>query len=235
MLVSPSRNSPRAKNGAASQWNSYIYATVAPGTCPVGVSACGTTPATSASVEAAATGTLVDNGDGTYQYTFKKDITKDARVVYDATLTHRVGFEIRNLVQANNGTYTFQPSSGATTGIFSREIVDTATCNNCHTSLTAHGGARVEVQYCSMCHNPGSTDPNSGNTLDLKVMPPQDPYRQHAAQHSNRERPEHDADPRPGLLDSRARELAVEFQYRALPPGHPQLPDVSRAGPPESD
>ena len=66
--------------------------------------------------------------------------------------------------------YTFQPSTGATTGIFSREIVETATCDNCHTSLTAHGGARVDVQYCVMCHNPGTTDPYSGNTLDMKVM-----------------------------------------------------------------
>jgi hypothetical protein len=113
---------------------------------------------------------FVDHGDGTYQYTFAKDITKDPNVVYDATLTHRVGFEIRGLAQANNGAYTFQPSTGATTGIFSREIVDTATCDTCHTQLTAHGGARVEVQYCVMCHNPGTTDPNSGNTLDMKVM-----------------------------------------------------------------
>jgi OmcA/MtrC family decaheme c-type cytochrome len=85
-------------------------------------------------------------------------------------LTHRVGFEIRGLAQANNASYTFQPSTGATTGIFSREIVDTATCDTCHTSLTAHGGARVEVQYCVMCHNPGTTDPYSGNALDMKVM-----------------------------------------------------------------
>jgi len=158
------------QNGSASQWNSYIYGTVAASTCPAAVPVCATTPETQATVEAAATGTFVDNGDGTYQYTFKKDITKDPNVIYDATLTHRVGFEIRNLAQANNAAYTFQPSSGATTGIFSREIVGTATCDNCHTSLTAHGGARVEVQYCVMCHNPGTVDPNSDNTLDFKVM-----------------------------------------------------------------
>jgi OmcA/MtrC family decaheme c-type cytochrome len=158
------------QNGSSSQWKSYIYGTVAPAACPAGVTACATTPEVQATVEAATTGTLVDNGDGTYQYTFKDDITKDTNVVYDPTLTHRVGFEIRNLVQANNGAYTFQPSTGATTGIFSREIVDTATCDSCHTMLTAHGGARVEVQYCSMCHNPGTSDPNSGNALDLKVM-----------------------------------------------------------------
>jgi len=158
------------QNGSSSRCNSYIYGTVAPATCPAGVVACATTPETQASVEAATTGALVDNGDGTYQYTFKKNITTDPVVIYNATLTHRVGFEIRNLVQANNAAYTFQPSTGATTGIFSREIVDTATCDTCHTSLTAHGGARVEVQYCVMCHSPSSTDPTSGNTLDMKVM-----------------------------------------------------------------
>src|SRR4029077_880623 len=70
----------------------------------------------------------------------------------------------------NNGAYTFQPSTSATTGIFSREIVQTATCNNCHTMLSAHAGARVEVQYCVMCYNPGTTDPSSENTVDFTVM-----------------------------------------------------------------
>jgi OmcA/MtrC family decaheme c-type cytochrome len=158
------------QNGTASQWNSYIYGVVTPAGCPAGVTACDSTPQTQATVESAATGTLVDNGDGTYQYTFKKDITTDPNVVYNATLTHRVGFEIRGLVQANNADYTFQPSSGATTGIFAREIVETATCGSCHTMLSAHGGARVEVQYCVMCHSPETTDPYSGNTLDFKVM-----------------------------------------------------------------
>jgi OmcA/MtrC family decaheme c-type cytochrome len=158
------------QNGSSSQWTSYIYSSVSPTGCPAGVAACDTAAKTQASVESATSGTFVDNGDGTYQYTFKKDITKDPNVIYNAALTHRVGFEIRGLAQANNGAYTFQPSTGATTSIFSREIVDTTTCDSCHTQLSAHGGARVEVQYCVMCHNPGTTDPYSGNTLDMKVM-----------------------------------------------------------------
>ena len=158
------------QNGSSSQWNSYIYGAAAPSGCPAGVPACEKAPETQATVEPATSGTFVDNGDGTYQYTFMKDITKDPNVIYNAALTHRVGFEIRGLAQANNGAYTFQPSTGATTGIFSREIVETATCDSCHTALTAHGGARVEVQYCVMCHNPGTTDPYSENTLDFKVM-----------------------------------------------------------------
>ena len=160
------------QNGTSSQWKSYIYTSATPDACPPGVAGntCGTTPQTQAATEKGTSGTLVDNGDGSYQYTFNKDITTDQNVVYNAALTHRVGFEIRGLGQGNNGAYTFQPSTGATTGIFSREIVETATCNNCHTMLSAHGGARVEVQYCVMCHNPGTTDPSSENTVDMTVM-----------------------------------------------------------------
>ncbi len=159
------------QNGTSSQWNSYIYGTVTPTGCPAGVPAgCDSAPQVQATVESGTTGTLVDNGDGTYQYTFNKNITTDPNVVYNAALTHRVGFEIRGLAQANNADYTFQPSTGATTGIYMREIVETATCDNCHTMLSAHGGARVEVQYCVMCLSPGTTDPYSGNTLDFKVM-----------------------------------------------------------------
>ena len=38
------------------------------------------------------------------------------------------------------------------------------------TQVGYHGGARTEVQYCVMCHNPSSVDPSTGNTLDFKVM-----------------------------------------------------------------
>jgi OmcA/MtrC family decaheme c-type cytochrome len=158
------------QNGASSHWSSYIYGTVPPAACPAGVAACATVPKVQANIENGALGTLVDNGDGTYVYTFHQDITHDPVVAFDASLTHRVGFEIRGLAQANNGSLTFEPDTGATTAITSREIVDTATCDGCHTRLSAHGGARVDVQYCVLCHNPGTSDPTSGNALDMEVM-----------------------------------------------------------------
>jgi len=157
-------------NGEASTWQSYIYHTVTPSGCPSGATSCLSAPAVQATTENGATGKLVDNSDGTYQYTFSKDITTDANVKYDPTLTHRVAFEIRGLAQANNGSYTFQPSTAATSGIFSREIIELQTCNSCHTRLMLHGGARVEAQYCVMCHNPSTTDPYSGNPLDFTRM-----------------------------------------------------------------
>jgi len=158
-------------NGNAATWQSYIYHTVTPSGCPTGATCVANpAPATQATTENGASGKLVDNGDGTYQYTFQKDITTDPNVTYNATLTHRVAFEIRGLAQANNGPYSFQPSTGATTGIFENDIVDTPTCNTCHTQLMLHGGARVDTHYCVMCHNPSTTDPYSGNPLDFKQM-----------------------------------------------------------------
>jgi OmcA/MtrC family decaheme c-type cytochrome len=153
------------QNGKSSEWRAYTRGTENPG--PVGP---GTQPVNQAATEAATSGQFVDNGDGTYQYTFAKNITNDADIPYDATLTHRVGLEIRGLAPAINPVHTFQPSSGATSGIFSREIVDNDTCNACHDQLAFHGGARFDTRYCVMCHSPTTFDAQSGNTLDMKVM-----------------------------------------------------------------
>ncbi|MEP6548930.1 MAG: OmcA/MtrC family decaheme c-type cytochrome [Gammaproteobacteria bacterium] len=164
----------------SSQWQSYIYGPAAPAAAGAGTTAdpvVGTTPQPQATIEAGTAGMFVDNGDGTYQYTFSKDIASDPAVTYSAALTHRVGFEIRGVtdasgaeIAANSPVYTFQPSTGATTGIAQFDIVEDQTCKNCHQVLAWHGGARTEVKYCVMCHNPSSLDPSSGNSLDFKVM-----------------------------------------------------------------
>jgi OmcA/MtrC family decaheme c-type cytochrome len=151
--------------GNPSSWQNYINqeetAEVGPGT---GNTALQATRENS--------GTLVDHGDGTYTYTFATDITNvttPVAVPYDPTLTHRVAVQTRGALPAVNALHTFRPSDGATQGLFSREIVKTATCNECHNALELHD-ARIETQYCVTCHNPGSTDANSGNTVDFKVM-----------------------------------------------------------------
>jgi OmcA/MtrC family decaheme c-type cytochrome len=152
--------------GASSNWRSYksVLATPAPGFA-------GTQPAEQATYENGANGTLTDNGDGTYSYRFSFDIAQVADVPYDASNTHRVCMQLGGSVPVdNNACYTWQPSTGATTGIFSREIVDNDTCNACHDGLEFHGGARKDTQYCVTCHNPFSTDPESTNTVDLKAL-----------------------------------------------------------------
>jgi OmcA/MtrC family decaheme c-type cytochrome len=135
---------------------------------------------------------LVDNEDGTYQYTFATDITSATcpatpcndsygnaiDLSYNASLTHRVGIQIRrgtSSLPLANTTYTFRPSDGATTGITLRDIVKTANCNGCHGTLEAHD-QRTETKYCVTCHNPGTTANGQTGTVtgdtpvDFKVM-----------------------------------------------------------------
>jgi OmcA/MtrC family decaheme c-type cytochrome len=154
-------------DGNASAWQSYINQVEEPGVGP------GTTSQIQATTESGSAGTLVDNGDGTYSYTFATDVTNVTTpipVSFVPNLTHRVSFEVRGFAPVDNPVYDFRPSDGATTGLFSREIVETETCNGCHERLALHGGARFRTQECVTCHNPGSTDANSGNTVDYKVM-----------------------------------------------------------------
>ena len=130
-------------------------------------------------------GDLVDHGDGSYTYTFATDLAnadcpppcEDADgnpldVSYDPNLTHRVVIQLSHSVIVGlpplNAIYTFRPADGATSGIASREIVSTESCNECHNQLRVHG-SRVDTRFCVTCHNPGSWDPN-GNTADFKVM-----------------------------------------------------------------
>ena len=125
-------------------------------------------------------GKLVDNGDGSYTYTFATDITNvdcpspctDAKgnpldLSYQPTLTHRIGIQQANkALPLANILYDFVPAGGAVTS--KREIVKTAKCNECHDKITAHG-SRFETKLCVTCHNPGSWV-DSNTTVDFKVM-----------------------------------------------------------------
>jgi OmcA/MtrC family decaheme c-type cytochrome len=191
-------------NGGSSQWVSYINrketaSVVAAKPSANQPASWGTTDTRQATAESAATvnsstcavtpvGTFVDNGDGTYKYTFSKDLGQmtaqdnpgpGPAIAFDGTLTHRIGFEIRTpscytaatLNATNNPVYTYVPATGSTTTLAEqRDIVNTAECSACHDKLAFHGGPRTDVQYCVTCHNPGTTDAQSGNLLDMKVM-----------------------------------------------------------------
>ena len=83
-------------DGNSSAWQSYINQIEEPGVGP------GTVAKTQATVENGTAGTLVDNQDGSYTYTFSFDInavTEPVPVEYVPTLTHRVSFEIRGYAQ----------------------------------------------------------------------------------------------------------------------------------------
>ena len=152
-------------NGESSEWQSYIARDDG-----------GVTNA-QATTETATNGTYVDNGDGTYQYTFANALTDyPAGPTFDESATHRLGIEIRtnsggflpDNIPANNAPVDFVPLGGAPS--FTRLIVDNDTCNACHDNLEFHGEARFDVEYCVQCHNPSSIDGNTGNSVDMKVM-----------------------------------------------------------------
>jgi OmcA/MtrC family decaheme c-type cytochrome len=135
----------------------------------------GTADQLQGTTESGTTGTLVDNANGTYTYTFGTDLRSVPGVTYDANLVHRLGVEIRNYeaaesLYATNSPHTFTPATGAEVAQSGREVVDDETCEQCHDKLEFHGGVRTDTQYCVVCHNPTSVDAQSGNTVDLTVM-----------------------------------------------------------------
>ncbi|MEP5568642.1 MAG: OmcA/MtrC family decaheme c-type cytochrome [Halioglobus sp.] len=128
-------------------------------------------------------GVFTNNEDGTYTYTFQvslsdlpADVLAQAEVEeldlgFEGDRTHRVAMQFDgNPNTTANPIYDWVPDTGATAGIFNMDIAATANCNSCHDPLGIHGGNRQEVQYCVTCHNTGSTDPDSTNTVDMKVM-----------------------------------------------------------------
>jgi len=133
--------------------------------------ATGGATATQASGESSTTGTLSTVAMGEYLYTFKTKMPSTD----DPTTTHRVGlYGSRNLTQFGLGTnyasVTFDWVPNGSTAALPRDIVRTEDCNSCHDQLAFHGGSRKGVDLCIMCHTPQTTDPNTGNTLDMKVF-----------------------------------------------------------------
>ncbi len=119
-------------------------------------------------------GTWTINADGDYTYTFK---TK-APAGFDATATHAIGVSAqRNLTEfmtydewseTANDVYNFVPS-GAPVSVI-RSVVTTDACNNCHNPLIGHGGSRVKVELCILCHTPQTINPDTGLTQDMPVL-----------------------------------------------------------------
>jgi OmcA/MtrC family decaheme c-type cytochrome len=151
------------------QFSSYITRTVAATT--------GSATGTQASGDSGGTTATVATGE--YIYTFKTKLPSND----DPTTTHRVGlYGSRNLTVWDLGTnyadttYDWVPNGSKPNP---RDVVRTQDCNACHGSaatvtgsngLAAHGGSRRSVGLCIMCHQPQTVDPNTGNSLDMKVF-----------------------------------------------------------------
>jgi len=161
--------------GSTGSWQSYVNRIEAAGS--VGP---GTEDKLQATYER--DGTFENFGDGTYRYTFATDVNnlpadilaqakeEGLNLDFEAGQTHRVSIQFDGGPNAVNPYFDWIPETGETSGVFNYQVALTDNCNRCHNPLAIHGGNRIEVEYCVTCHNPGTTDANSGNSVDMKVM-----------------------------------------------------------------
>jgi OmcA/MtrC family decaheme c-type cytochrome len=153
------------------KWQSYVNRTQTAAAGPMPLPS-----ATQANSESGAAGTLVELSPGTYRYTYKVNlstVTTPIVVPFEPSLTHRLGFEVRLSGSAeplgpDNPVKDLVPDGGAGNG--DKLIASTVSCDTCHERLDLHGGPRHTVEYCVTCHNPGSVDPDSGNSVDLAYL-----------------------------------------------------------------
>lgn len=109
--------------------------------------------------------------DGQYRYTFGIKAPSG----HDRSATHTIGiYGSRNLQEFDLGTnyvsttFNFVPAGAQVTTV--RDVIRSQSCNKCHDELSAHGGSRRGVDMCVLCHTPQTTDPDTGNTMDLPVL-----------------------------------------------------------------
>ncbi|MGL6124793.1 MAG: OmcA/MtrC family decaheme c-type cytochrome, partial [Shewanella sp.] len=159
------------------QWQAYINTKKEPGKMPEDTSFLEPSDQFQANVEAAnkCETCLVDNGDGSYSYTYQANIanvTTPVAVSYKAEYTQRATLELELPQVVANAHLDWQPSTGKTEGIASRNVVSIETCYTCHQpdSLQLHGGRRLDIENCASCHTATSGDPESGNSVDFTYM-----------------------------------------------------------------
>jgi OmcA/MtrC family decaheme c-type cytochrome len=119
-------------------------------------------------------GVFTTNAIGDYTYTFK---TK-APANFDPTVTHAIGISVRRdlsefltqdeSAQVGNDVFNFVPNGSKVT--VTRSVVPTAVCNGCHDPLIGHGGSRLTVELCILCHTPQTINPDTQLSQDMPVL-----------------------------------------------------------------
>jgi OmcA/MtrC family decaheme c-type cytochrome len=140
-------------------------------------------PGVTATQAAAISGTFTDLETGHAKFTS----TTVLPATFDQTKTHTLGiYSSRNMTAVPgidpalaknyfaNVEFDFRPDGAAiTAGNSWDKMRDSSTCLSCHdnvSALNAHGGSRRDIKLCVLCHQPQTTDPDTGNTVDMKVM-----------------------------------------------------------------
>ena len=116
-------------------------------------------------------GKWTDLAMGHATYTFGTAVPANA----DMSKTHTLGiYGTRNLTDIIGKNYVvnvehdFLPNGGTPTEIWNK--ISTASCNNCHDPLEAHGGSRRDLKLCVLCHSPQTIDPETGESMDMEVL-----------------------------------------------------------------
>lgn len=121
-------------------------------------------------------GTIKDIALGHFTYTFGTVLPAG----FDQTKTHTIaGYGRRTMpadlpglggkVYIDNEEFDFRPDGQAVTAKWD-EIQEKNACNQCHDPLSAHGDVRVDAKLCVLCHSPQTTDPDTGNLLDMRLF-----------------------------------------------------------------
>ena len=161
--------------GLPSRWQSYINRNATPGnTTPGFVPALAS--AIQANTESGSAAGWQEVGNGVYRYTSTINlatVTTPIAVAYEPSRTHRVSLAIdlsgaARALAPDNPFKDFVPAGGAVTA--NKLIADTRNCADCHVRFAEHGGPRRSNEFCVVCHNPGSIDPDGGESVDFAYM-----------------------------------------------------------------
>ena len=124
---------------------------------------------TQAAADSGGSWTDLEIGHSTYKFATALpagyDVTKTTTLAIYAT---RDTSDIVGKDYYANVEHDFRPDGQPVVDTWDK--IDNGACNTCHNPLAEHGGSRRDVKLCVTCHQPQTIDPDSGNTVDMKVM-----------------------------------------------------------------
>jgi OmcA/MtrC family decaheme c-type cytochrome len=116
-------------------------------------------------------GVWTDHEVGHSSYRFSTVLPEGYDVTKTTTLAVYATRNLTDIIGKNyydNLEYDFRPDGGTVSDTWDKST--NAACNRCHNVLSAHGGSRQDLKLCVTCHQPQTVDPDTGNTVDFKVM-----------------------------------------------------------------
>jgi OmcA/MtrC family decaheme c-type cytochrome len=132
--------------------------------------------ATQAGADSNGQWTDLETGHGKYKFgtalpeNFDQTKTTTLGIYGSRNLTNIPEFGDGKVYYANV-EYDFRPDGVKVADVWAK-INDANSCLACHDSKTFgfHGGSRRDVKLCVLCHQPQTTDPETGNVVDMKIM-----------------------------------------------------------------